>query len=185
MSTPTYTPRFERQPGLSFLVTERDIEILKVINRYRYLRTGQIKRLIFADNSSLQSTRRRLRFLFHNGTSLGWCRTCNRERWRRGSYYLDKQGEQCLRDLDIKVLRPTKRVRSGRPSSCMPFSSQSFVSVWSWHSRKTARWALHRFVCDFELKSHLAGPKGGVGIDSSMKSSIRLRRGATLSIPMA
>ncbi len=68
MKDTTYLPRFERQPGVPFVLTERDIEMLKVINRYRYLRTGQIKRLVFPDNASLQSTRRRLRGLYHNGS---------------------------------------------------------------------------------------------------------------------
>jgi hypothetical protein len=51
----------------SFQFTERDMEVLKALNRCRYLRTGQVHRLAFSDNATLQSTRRRLRLLFHNG----------------------------------------------------------------------------------------------------------------------
>jgi hypothetical protein len=63
-----YLKREKRQPeSLSCKLTERDLDILLALNRYRYLRTNQVKRLIFPDNSTLQSTRRRLRCLFHNG----------------------------------------------------------------------------------------------------------------------
>ncbi|MBI5186178.1 MAG: hypothetical protein HZA01_10705 [Nitrospinae bacterium] len=42
------------------------MEILKAVNRYRYLRSGEIERLIFAENGTTQSAHRRLKYLFHN-----------------------------------------------------------------------------------------------------------------------
>jgi hypothetical protein len=46
-----------------FRLTERDREVIEALRRYRYLRTGQIHRLVFAPQAGLQMTRRRLRFL--------------------------------------------------------------------------------------------------------------------------
>lgn len=53
--------------GVRFRLTERDISIIHAINRYRYMRTGQINRLIFQGNKSKQSCQKRLKYLFHNG----------------------------------------------------------------------------------------------------------------------
>lgn len=47
----------------NFILQQRDIEILRSVNRYRYLQTGQIKRILFSGNTTEQSTRRRLGYL--------------------------------------------------------------------------------------------------------------------------
>jgi len=47
----------------NFQLTDRDIKIIEYVNDYRYLQTGQIHRLCFANNSTMQSARRRLRIL--------------------------------------------------------------------------------------------------------------------------
>jgi hypothetical protein len=51
--------------GVPLAITDRDIEILKAVNRCRYMRTGQVKRLVFPENKSTQSCQRRLKRLFH------------------------------------------------------------------------------------------------------------------------
>ena len=44
--------KFKRSPDrVAFQMTDRDIEILQALNRYRYLRTGQIHELLFGENS--------------------------------------------------------------------------------------------------------------------------------------
>ena len=60
-------PKYKRVPDrVAFQMTDRDIEILQALNRYRYLRTGQIHELLFGDNTTQQSARRRLRNLYHH-----------------------------------------------------------------------------------------------------------------------
>lgn len=60
--------KYKRDPKqVSFQLTDRDVEILRALNRYRYLRTGQVHELLFADNGTIQSARRRLRSLYHHG----------------------------------------------------------------------------------------------------------------------
>ncbi len=160
MKDTTYLPRFERQPGVPFVLTERDIEMLKVINRYRYLRTGQIKRLIFPDNASLQSTRRRLRGLYHNGYIN---RMVPFVRAGHGgaevAYYLDRKGDAALRDLGIEVLRPTKTGQV-RPTFLLHALELSEFRVnLELAIQQQDDLSLHRFVADFELKSHVRGKR--------------------------
>lgn len=60
-------PKYAREPKrVSFQVTDRDLEILRALNRYRYMRTGQIHDLLFSENGTMQSARRRLRNLYHH-----------------------------------------------------------------------------------------------------------------------
>ncbi len=156
----TYLPRYDRQPGRRFLVTERDIEIMQAINRYRYLRTGQIQRLVFPDNTSLQSTRRRLRFLFHDGYI---ARMVPFTRPGHGgeevAYHLDKKGEQALRDLEVDVLRPSKTGQV-RPTFLLHALELSDFRVnLELALQDRPELSLSRFVADFELKSHIQGRK--------------------------
>lgn len=59
--------KYAREPKrVSFQVTDRDLEILRALNRYRYMRTGQVHQLLFSDNGTMQSARRRLRNLYHH-----------------------------------------------------------------------------------------------------------------------
>src|SRR5258708_2898395 len=64
-------PRFERRPRAvpDFQLTERDIEILKIIARHRFATSAHIIALITVifPGSSQQSILRRLQYLFHAG----------------------------------------------------------------------------------------------------------------------
>lgn len=62
-----YLPKFKRKGGVNFVLTERDLHILYALGRYRYLRTGQVARLIFPQSKTVQSARRRLKYLYHAG----------------------------------------------------------------------------------------------------------------------
>ncbi len=58
-------PRFTRSAEIPPLrLTDRDIEILRLIHRHRFLRSSHIVRLV---NGSPQSVLRRLQLLFHHG----------------------------------------------------------------------------------------------------------------------
>lgn len=98
--------RHRRQKdGIPFVLTSRDVEILKAINRYRYLRTGQVKTLLFRQNSDMQPVRRRLRGLFQNA----YLGRISQPVWPcHGSaeevYFLDQGGEQFLRDYGEDVI---------------------------------------------------------------------------------
>lgn len=59
--------KYAREPKrVSFQITDRDIEILQALNRFRYMRTGQVHELLFPGNTTMQSARRRLRNLYHH-----------------------------------------------------------------------------------------------------------------------
>lgn len=159
MSTP-YLPRFERRPDRSFVVTEREVEILKALNQFRYLRTGQVKRLVFANNSSPQSARRRLRFLYDAGYI---DRLVPYVRAGHGGaevvYHLARKGEQLLKDLGIDVLRPTKTGQVRHQFLHHALEMSEFRLNLQLALRKHDDVALHRFICDFELKSHISRRK--------------------------
>lgn len=93
-------PKYQREPRrVSFQFTDRDVEILRALNRYRYLRTGQIHQLLFSDNGTVQSARRRLRNLYHHGyiaraqpyVQVG-------KPLPEIAYYIDRKGRKVLRE---------------------------------------------------------------------------------------
>ncbi len=102
--------------GVAFRVTERDIDILKAVNRYRYMRTGQIKRLIFPENQSSQSCQKRLKLLFHNkylGRAHPFLQYGNEGQNSEVAYFLDQAGAKCLNENGIGLVfsRTKKRLK--------------------------------------------------------------------------
>lgn len=87
--------------GVPFALTERDVEILRAVNRFRYLKTGQINRLLFPECKTQQSTRRRLKYLFHN-KFIGRIMPLTRMGEGAGeiTYFLDKAGEEYLQESE-------------------------------------------------------------------------------------
>src|SRR5260370_3322012 len=71
ITTTERLPRFVRRPRAlpEFQITERDIEILKIVARHRFATSAQIIALIEATfpGSSEQQVLRRLQSLFHSG----------------------------------------------------------------------------------------------------------------------
>jgi hypothetical protein len=62
---PSRLPRFKRiLPAATLQLTERDHQIIRLVHRYRFLRSQQIVLLI---GSSLQQLLRRLKLLYHHG----------------------------------------------------------------------------------------------------------------------
>lgn len=157
-----YLPKHERAgKPVAFVLTDRDLEIFRVVNRYRYLRTGQIKRLVFPDNTTEQSTRRRLKYLFHNGY-LG--RVMPFVRIGEGSsetaYYLDKAGRDLLEQAGEEVggyasggqvkhqfLDHALDISEFRVNLELALADHPAVEI-------------HRFTADFEVKGQTAGAIG-------------------------
>jgi hypothetical protein len=102
--------------GMAFRLTGRDMGIIQAVNRYRYLRSGQINRLFFPENTSKQSCQKRLKYLFHNGyldrifpyVQLG---TEEKDASSDVAYRLDKQGVTYLEDSGEEVIFPTRKRR--------------------------------------------------------------------------
>lgn len=97
--------KYKRDPKqVSFQLTDRDVEILRALNRYRYLRTGQVHELLFSDNGTIQSARRRLRNLYHHGliaraqpyVQVG-------KPLPEIAYYLDRKGRKILQEQGESV----------------------------------------------------------------------------------
>lgn len=90
----------DRRKPPSFHMTDRDIEILRALNRYRYLRTGQVHDLLFSENTTNQSAQRRLRGLYHHGyinRAKPYVQVGQPE--PEITYYLDRKGRNLLRSL--------------------------------------------------------------------------------------
>lgn len=102
--------------GMAFRLTDRDMAIIRAVNRYRYLRSGQINRLFFPENTSKQSCQKRLKYLFHNGyldrifpyVQLG---AQDAGASSDVAYRLDKQGVTYLEDSGEDVVFPTRKRR--------------------------------------------------------------------------
>jgi len=92
--------QYKREPArISFQLTDRDVEILKALNRYRYMRTGQVHELLFSENGALQSARRRLRNLYHHryiGRAQPYVQVGKPK--PEITYFLDQKGRQVLRE---------------------------------------------------------------------------------------
>src|ERR1700674_1354600 len=62
--SPARRPRFERAPVAGMVLTHRDLEILRAVQRHRLLRSTHLIALL---DGSRQTTLRRLQLLFHHG----------------------------------------------------------------------------------------------------------------------
>jgi hypothetical protein len=112
------SPRNQRPKGGStFRLVDRDLEIIRAVNRFRYLRTSQIHRLLFGANTSKQSCRRRLKYLWQNQyldrifpfIQLGVGKEDDGS--SDVAYRLDKRGVQYLQDSDIAIPYPYRKRR--------------------------------------------------------------------------
>lgn len=104
-----YTPKHTRQQNaFDFIFTERDQEIVRAVNQFRYLKTEQIKRLFFPNAKTTKNTAKRLKYLFHAGF-LG--RLIPFEQAGNGgascAYYVDKKGAEFLKENgELALYRP-------------------------------------------------------------------------------
>ena len=137
-------------------MTERDLALLKALARYRYMRTSQIKRLIFAKNKTLQPTRRRLRHLHNAGyvdhlESLISSSTPNPEQ----AHYLLRKGIEAItaENEELPNYAHSKQVKHAFLSHALDVSEWRLITELATQSHALLR--LQRFIADHELKSNL------------------------------
>lgn len=152
-----------KKGGIPFRLTERDIDILKAVNRYRYLRTVQVQRLVFAENGSIQSARRRLRLLFHNGY-LGrihpFLQQGNKEQSADIAYYLGKVGQEALDELGETVFRYSKANQVRHKFLLHALDLSEFRLNLELALIGEARLALRRFIPYFDMKEGVTSVTG-------------------------
>ena len=150
-----------RQPkNIQFQVTERDILILEALKRYRYLKTSQISRLIFPENKTIQSTRRRLKYLFHAGM-IGRLQPFIQVGKSSGetAYYLEKKAWDFIEDGGSTP-------RYGKVKNVKPQFLEHALAVSEFRLNLESACKvnevveLHRFVADFELKENFENLAG-------------------------
>jgi len=147
-------PKAKRNPkAVTFVITNRDLEILNALGRYRYLRTGQISKLVFPDNQSVQSARRRLKYLYHAGY-VGRIQPLMQTGHGDGemAYYLDKAGRALLDEDSLpnySLKNEVKPLFLRHALDVSEFRLNLELAV-----QALPKIALHRVISDFELKSH-------------------------------
>lgn len=146
-----------------FRMTERDIAILQAVNRYRYLRTSQIKRLLFAGNTTKQSVLKRLRCLSDPGYAYLQKIQPYVQAGRAApetAYFLGRAGIELLKAQGEKVLSyahgNSGRVKHHFLEHALELSE--FRTKLELALRQAPSVALQRFTADFELKEQ--GAKG-------------------------
>lgn len=150
-----------KKDGLNFVLTDRDVEILQALNRCRYLRTNQIKRLVFSENKTLQSTRRRLKYLFHNkfvGRVMPFIQVGHGG--AETAYYLDRLGIELLKEYEEPIYSYSRKnqVRHQFLNHALDLSEFRINMEIALKDHPIVE--IHRFTCDFELKEHTAKVTG-------------------------
>lgn len=149
-----YLPQNQRQKSaVSFVITDRDVDICRVLNRYRFLRSGQIKRLVFPNTTTMQSTRRRLKYLYHHGyvgriepfiqVGKGSAET---------AYFLDKAGRTLLLELEEPLGNHSNNSSIKHPFLDHALDISEFRIHLEMATAESEIVALHRFVADHEIK---------------------------------
>lgn len=155
-------PRSKRKPAaVSFRLVERDMTILRALARYKYLRTSQIKRLVFAENSSIQSARRRLKYLYHHGFA-GRIEALVQSGHGVGetAYFLDRKGRALLED-EFDFAGGSKKQNQVKPQYLAhALDVAEFQLTLDLALAESDAIALKRFVADHELKGCAAKAVG-------------------------
>lgn len=141
----------------NFTITQRDLEILLALNRYRYLTTSQIHRLLFSENSTQQSARRRLRlFVKHKYID----RVSTFERLGEGkpeyAFYLTNKGGRYLQSetLEVSVWKKARQVKQMFLEHALDISEFRISLEKSLASQE--RFQLEEFTPDFQMKKTVA-----------------------------
>lgn len=147
-------------PPPALRLTPRDLEILRAVNRYRFLRTGQLQRLLFPE-ASLQATRRRLRKLCHPAYAyLG--RIGRQQQVGDGgaetAFFLERAGRELLANMGETII---PYPRGGKDCPGILFLEHA-LELSEFRVRlelalaRQAQLRLHRFVSEHELKEHVS-----------------------------
>lgn len=157
----------ERSPAPAFRLTERDIAIIEAVNRFRYLRTGQLRRLLFRDNRSKQSVQKRLRNLSHPsqrylGKILPYVQVGQHSNGADTAYFLGPAGMQLLHARGVPV-SDYAHDNSGRVGHYF-LEHTLAISEFRLHLELAVSGelplAIHRFITDYELKGHTGAQSG-------------------------
>ena len=140
--------------GVRFTLTGRDVEMLKTIERFRYIRTGQLHRLHFPKGSTLQGIRRRLKYLFHNryvGRVEPFVQIGHGS--AETAYHIGREGVKLLEELGVETTyyRKANQVKHQFLHHALDISE--FRVHLELALRDHAVVQLHRFTADFELKA--------------------------------
>ena len=149
--------------GVAFRLTDRDGDILKAVNRYRYMRTGQINRLLFQGNTSTQSCQKRLKLLFHNGyldRIEPFLQQGSTEQSAGVAYRLDAKAVQYLTDFDIPIPYLTRKRRVKHQFLLHALDLSEFRLHLELAIEDTEALLLRRFVPDFMQKEGAASLTG-------------------------
>lgn len=154
--------KFKRSPDqVVFQMTDRDVAILQAINRYRYMRTTHIHDLLFSQNSSPQSARRRLRNLFHHGY-LSRARPYVKvgEATPEIAYLLNTKGRDVLREHGevVKYWRKGSEVKYQFLEHALSLSS--FRVKLEKAVNKIDGLSIDKLIPDFEMRTEAAGYVG-------------------------
>lgn len=158
-SSPSPLPKYKRAPKrVNFQITDRDLEILRALNRYRYMRSGQIHRLLFSDNGTVQSARRRLRALYHHSYI---------ERARpyvqvgkpapEMAYYLGRKGRQLMKQEGqiVKYWRKGGEVKYQFLEHALAVSEFRLNLELAVNALEEV--TLEQFIPDFQMREHAEG----------------------------
>ncbi|MGC1953285.1 MAG: replication-relaxation family protein [Gammaproteobacteria bacterium] len=159
-------PKSKPQAPRRFRLTERDWEILRMLNRYRYARTSQVRRLLFPATASPQMARRRLSNLADSAYRYA-------ERIKpyvqigNGSaecaWHLDRGGEELLRALGDELVAYPRHKRAGRVKHAFlahALDLSEFRLVLELALQNHPMIELHRFTGEHELKRNVTAAIG-------------------------
>lgn len=137
----------------AFIVTDRDVAIMRALSQYRYLSVSQVRKLFFPESKSTQTANGRLKKLFHSGyihkvapfTRLG-------APVSEYVYFLDKKGAKYLDDLGFPSItwRKAREVKQQFLQHALDLSD--FRINLELGLRQQELITLDTFIPDFQMK---------------------------------
>lgn len=148
------------KPKYDFQFTERDGHIIAAVARYRFLTTSHIQRLVFRENTSPQSARRRLRYLRQGAFLRQIQPPLTGSGKEEAVYLLDKAGYAYALNMGYEMPKYGKFRETSLPflSHALALSEFRLSLELALENHPAAQ--LHRFVSDFELKAGQRGLRG-------------------------
>ncbi len=156
METQEEITALQPQPNKGFALTSRDISVMKFIAKSRYLSTGQVKRLCFADNVNNLRTQQRLKLL-HDAGLISRAMTYSDQGLKQAyAYYLTSTGAEYLRDecgqdnITIPRKNHFKHLFLQHSLGISEFFVNLHLAV-----QQEENLFLEQFIADFELKKRI------------------------------
>lgn len=142
-----------------FFLQERDLEIVKAVNRYRYLNTAQINKLLFSENTTMQSARRRLRYL-SGDNYLGRLDLPIGQTKNETVFFLEKEGAKLLafQNEEVYFYPKASHVKPMYLAHALDISEFRLNLELALQNHPLVRFK--NFIADFELKADFHSFKG-------------------------